>query len=112
MVITRNGVNTNANINNEMKQTPIASSRAMLNEVMEDLLVEAQERAKFAERALAEADGKCRMLEYELMLVRNEKVEIINKIENDSKNRRFYYLFWLSCSLLLQSAMVYRVLNL
>ena len=78
-----------------------------VNEVMEDLYVEALDRAKSAERELAYTDKKCKELEYELILVRNEHVYAMTQIENMSKNRQFYFVTWLSCSFLLQALYVY-----
>ena len=78
-----------------------------VNEVIEDLYVEALDRAKNAERELAYTDKKCKELEYELMLVRNEHVYTMTQIEKMSKNRQFYFVTWLSCSFLLQALYVY-----
>jgi len=105
MVTTRSGKKTSIEGFNYYKlKTPTTKT---VNEVMEDLYVEALDRAKNAERELAYSDKKCKELEYELMLVRNEHVYTMTQIEKMSKNRQFYFVTWLSCSFLLQALYVY-----
>ena len=117
MVTTRSQTNatttkTSPSCSNETSQvksstTSTTTSRAVLVEVMEDMLIDAQERAKRAERQLAIAEDKIKMLEYELMFVRNEHVNELLQFEKASKNRQFYYLFWLSCAIFLQGVNLY-----
>ena len=101
MVTTRSGTTTN---NHNKYTTP---PRVLIVEVMESMLVEAQERAKLAERSLTMAENKCKMLEYELMLVRNEHVNEMLRFEKEAKNRQFYYLFWLIITFFLEVLFVY-----
>ena len=117
MVTTRSQTNTTttktslscSNETSEVKPstTTTTTSRAVLVEVMQDMLIDAQERAKRAEKELAVAEDKVKMLEYELMFVRNEHVNELLLFEKTSKNRQFYYLFWLSCAIFLQGINLY-----
>ena len=113
MVTTRSQTNTTIktfpSYSNETSQVKSLTtiSRAVLVEVMEDMLINAQEIAKRAERQLAVAEDKIKMLEYELMFVRNEHVNELLLFEKTSKNRQFYYLFWLSCAIFLQGINLY-----
>jgi hypothetical protein len=99
--------------------------------VMEEMLYEANERAYIFERELDVMTDKCKMLEEELMNVRFKHVQEIKKFERESKNRSFYFtrepkvpsntllqfmglkgdvvplIFWLLCSLLLNSTYIY-----
>lgn len=110
MVTTRSGTTTTRNNNNNQNNKETTQPRVMIVEVMEDMLVEAQERAKFAERALAICENKCNMLEYELMFVRNEHVNEMLRFEKESKNRQFHYLFWLISCFLLEMLFMYYLL--
>lgn len=107
MVTTRSGTTTTTR-NNNKETTP--TPRVMIVEVMEDMLVEAQERAKLAERSLAVAENKCQLLEYELMFVRNEHVNEMLRFEKEAKNRQFYYSSWLIITFLLEVLFVYHML--
>lgn len=107
MVTTRSQTQTETKTTTTPSNEKTSASRKMLVEVMEDMLVDAQERAKAAERKLAVAESKVKMLEYELMQVRNEHVNELLDYEKASKNRQFYYLFWLLCTMLLQGVNVY-----
>lgn len=111
MVTTRSHTQTKTTPPSKKTNEKTSASRKMLVEVMEDMLVDAQERAKTAERKLVVAENKAKMLEYELMQVRNEHVNELLEYEKASKNRQIYYLFWLSCTIFLQGFNLYYCLS-
>lgn len=108
MVTTRSGLKTKLQHLNNLKTPPQPKKpQVIVNKVIEDLYVEALDRAELAEQKLAEVENKCNMLEYEMMVVRNEHVYELIQVEKASKNRQFYFVTWLSCSFLLQALYVY-----
>jgi len=106
MVTTRSGKITKAAAT--ITSSPCyKTSQTVIQQVMEEMLYEANERAHIFERQLDTMTDKCKMLEEELMMVRFKHVEEMNKIESEAKNRGFYFMFWLLCSLFLNCTYVY-----
>jgi phage-related protein len=102
MVTTRSGKTTTTTAKITHK-----NSQQVLQNVLEEMLYEANERAHIFERQLDVMTDKCKMLEEELMNVRFKHVQEIKKFERESKNRSFYFTFWLICSLWLNCTYVY-----
>ena len=107
MVTTRSGKTSKPEATTVTSSSCNKSSHAVLQEVMEEMVYEANERAHIFEKQLDIMTDKCKMLEEELMMVRFKHVQEIVKIERDSKNRAFYFIFWLICSLLLHCTYIY-----
>jgi len=102
-VVESNSNNNNDNNNNNLKKSP----NQIVNEVIEDLYMQEFNRANVAEKELENVKQKCKMLEYELMVVRNQHVNLLNQVEDESKDRQFYFIFWLTCSFFLQATYLY-----
>jgi len=100
MVTTRSGKTTTAKITYKQSQQ-------VLQNTLEEMVYEANERAHIFEKQLDVMTDKCKMLEEELMMVRFKHVQEMEKLERESKNRSFYFIFWLLCSLLLNCTYVY-----
>jgi hypothetical protein len=107
MVTTRSGKTSKPEATTVTSSSCNKNSQAVLQEVMEEMLYEANGRAHIFEKQLDVMTDKCKMLEEELMMVRFKHVQEIVKIERESKKRSFYFTLWLICSLLLNCAYVY-----